>query len=102
MFILLPLLAKLPPSSGDVSATKSVFTVSNVGSAPLLALKNLPSLLDVPCSNFAKDIESSANLEPAIAALPSIFELSIDPLAIFTPNTAPSAILAVSTAPLVS
>ena len=29
-------------------------TVSKVGSAPLLARKNLPSLLDVPCGNLLR------------------------------------------------
>ena len=36
--------------------------LSNVGSALVLALKNLPLLLDVPCSNFASVIASSAIL----------------------------------------
>ena len=43
-------------------------TVSKLGSAPLLARKNLPLLLDVPCSNLAKDIESSASFEPSMLA----------------------------------
>ena len=47
-FISLLFRLRLPPSCGDVSFTTSVITLSNVGSAPLLALKNLPSLLDVP------------------------------------------------------
>ena len=51
--ILLPLVSKSPPSCGLVSPTKSVLTVSNVGSAPLFARKNLPSLDDVPCSSLA-------------------------------------------------
>jgi len=46
--ILLPLLAKLPPSCGLVSSTTLLIppagTVSKVGSAPLFARKNLPSL----------------------------------------------------------
>ena len=46
-----------------------IVIVSNVGSAPLFALKNLPSLDDVPCSSLAKDIESSASLDPAIFAV---------------------------------
>ena len=37
-----------------LKAVKSI--VSKLGSAPLLALKNLPLLLDVPCSNFASVI----------------------------------------------
>ena len=32
-------------------------TVSNEGSAPLFALKNLPSVEPVPCGNFAKVTE---------------------------------------------
>ncbi len=47
---------KLPPVEGT-NPVKS--TVSKEGSAPLLALKNLPSLLDVPCSNFESVIDSS-------------------------------------------
>ena len=46
-------MSNVPPSCGDVSPTKSVFTVSNVGSPLLFARKNLPSLLDVPCSSLA-------------------------------------------------
>ena len=37
-----------------MSFTKSVITLSKVGSAPLFARKNLPSLDDVPCSSLAK------------------------------------------------
>ena len=40
-----------------LKAVKSI--VSKLGSAPLLALKNLPLLLDVPCYNFASVIASS-------------------------------------------
>ena len=43
--------------------------VSNVGSAPLFARRNLPSFDDVPCSSLAKDIELSASLDPAISAV---------------------------------
>ena len=70
--MLLPLLAKLPPSCGLVSDTKSVFTVSNVGSAPLFARRNLPSVLDVPCSSLASVTAWSANLA-VITALSANF-----------------------------
>ena len=52
-FIVLLFRSRLPPSCGVVSPTKSVFTVSNVGSAPLFARKNLPLLDDVPCTNLS-------------------------------------------------
>ena len=65
-----------------MSLTKAVLTVSNVGSAPLLALKNLPSLLDVPCSNFASVTASSA-----------IFNVVTLPFNIAAVTTALSAIL---------
>ena len=46
--------------------------VSKLGSAPLLALKNLPSLLDVPCSNFASVTDSSANFCVVTAETPNL------------------------------
>ena len=41
--------------------------VSKLGSAPLFARKNLPSLDDVPCSNLASVTASSASFEVLIA-----------------------------------
>ena len=69
-----------------MSFTKSVITLSKVGSAPLLARKNLPLLLLVPCSNFASVTDSSAILEVITPSAAS----SVEP-------TAPAAILAAVT-----
>ena len=64
-----------------------MFTVSNVGSAPLFARKNLPSLDDVPCSSLAKVTAVSAILVDVTAPVPILASV-----------TALSAILAVVTA----
>ena len=69
-----------------VTNEDGVGIVSNVGSAPLFARKNLPSLDDVPCSNLASVIASSA-----ISVVPTAFG------PIFGFVTASSAILAVVT-----
>ena len=69
-----------------VTNEDGVGIVSNVGSAPLFARKNLPSLDDVPCSNLASVIASSA-----ISVVPTAFG------PIFAFVTASSAILAVVT-----
>mgnify|MGYP005653057775 CR=1 FL=1 len=64
-------MSNVPPNCGDVSPTRSVLTVSNVGSAPLLARRNLPLLDEVPCGSFANVIVSSA-----ISALVSLLDCS--------------------------
>mgnify|MGYP006257696263 CR=1 FL=1 len=69
-----------------VTNEDGVGIVSKVGSAPLFARKNLPSLDDVPCSNLASVIASSA-----ISVVPTAFG------PIFGFVTASSAILAVVT-----
>ena len=56
-----------------------VFIVSNVGSAPLFARKNLPSLLDVPCTNLSKPIVASAILSESTAPLTIILLILIIP-----------------------
>ena len=100
------LVSKSPPSCGELSATKSVFTVSNVGSAPLFARKNLPSLDDVPCGSLASVTASFAILSvvtalslilDVVTALLSSFALITSPLVIFALVIALSAILAVLT-----
>ena len=59
--------SKSPPSCGLVSATKSVFTVSKLGSAPLFARRNLPSLDPVPCSSFA-NVTAVSCILPVVTA----------------------------------
>ena len=64
-----------------------MFTVSNVGSAPLFARRNLPSLLPSPCGSlarvtawsaiFAVVIPPSASFDPAIAAFVFISALTM-------------------------
>jgi len=74
-----------------LNAVKSI--VSNVGSAPLFALRNLPLLLLSPCNNLASDIELSASLEPAIFAAECKSAFSMLPSSIPPVDTLVSAIV---------
>ena len=58
----------------------------------MFARKNLPSLDDVPCCSLAKDIESSASLDPSMLAALSTFAFIIEPSPILVCVTAPLAI----------
>ena len=63
--------SKLPPSCGVVSSTILLSPLagndSNVGSAPLFALKNLPLLDDVPCGSLSSVTAWSAILAETTA-----------------------------------
>ena len=84
-----------------------MLTVSKLGSAPLFARKNLPSLDDVPCSSLARVTAVSAIFAATIALLPilawviwasAISLVVIDKSAILADVTAPVANLAEVTA----
>ena len=72
-------------------------TVSKVGAAPLLARKNLPSLLDVPFGSFANVTAWSA-IEVVITLLGMISCEPTELVASLACVTASSCILVVSTA----
>ena len=65
---------------------------SNVGSAPLFALRNLPSLDDVPCSNLASVTDSSSKLVFAVLAALYVF-IALANLSVVTASSAIASVL---------